>query len=234
MITCIAVDDEPLALSLLCDNIGRVPYLKLIAACDNAFEAARALHQDEVDLIFIDIEMPGLSGLQFIKTISKKPIVILITAYQQYALDGYNLDVVDYLLKPVALDRFMKACNKAQELYQLKNGLLQNQTSDYIFLNIGYSRQKIVLSDIIWIEGLRDYIQIHLKSAPKPIIVRMSIKAIEEQLLSTDFIRIHRSYIVSKENITAIRKNSIFIYEKELSIGETYKHVIEELLNPNG
>ncbi|MBS1564819.1 MAG: response regulator, partial [Bacteroidetes bacterium] len=120
MLNCIAVDDEPLALQLLADNISKVPYLHLVASCSDAFEATKVLQEQAIDLMFIDIQMPGLTGLQFIESLARKPMVILITAYKQYALEGYHLDVVDYLVKPVAMDRFIKACNKAQELHQLR------------------------------------------------------------------------------------------------------------------
>lgn len=231
MINCIAVDDEPLALELLADNISKVPYLNLVAKCSDAFEATQILQQNQIDLIFIDIQMPGMTGLQFIESLVSKPMVILVTAYKQYALEGFDLNVVDYLLKPVSIERFVKACNKAQELFSLKNPTSDNAVPEYIFLNVGYSLQKIVLNDIIWIEGLRDYIQIHLKSSPKPVLVRMSIKAIEEQIPVPKFVRIHKSYIVAVESVTAIRKNSIFIGEKELSVGETYNDSIAKLMH---
>jgi two-component system, LytTR family, response regulator len=229
MIQCIAVDDEPLALELLADNISKIPYLKLVAKCSDAFEATQVLQQQPVDLVFIDIQMPGLTGLQFIGSLVKKPMVILVTAYKQYALEGYDLQVVDYLLKPVSIERFVKACNKAQELYQLKNPVSQ-QAPEYLFVNVGYSLQKIVLDDIAWIEGLKDYIQIHLNSTPKPVLVRLSVKAMEEQLPAQDFIRIHKSYIVAVKSVTALRKNSVFIGERELSVGETYAGVTDRFL----
>jgi two-component system, LytTR family, response regulator len=234
MMNCIAVDDEPLALKLLEDNISKVSYLKLVAECSDAFEATKALEEHAVDLMFIDIQMPGLSGLQFVKSLMQKPMVIFLTAYKQYALDGYDLDVVDYLMKPVALDRFMKACNKAKELYDLRTSKKQSKpiaAPEYFFQNVDYSLVKIVFNDITWIEGLRDYIKIHLKSSNKPLVIRSTIKAIEAELPSSRFIRIHKSYIVSIDNITAIRKSCVFIQDTELPVGEKFKEVIDRLVS---
>lgn len=236
MLNCIAVDDEPLALALLEDNISKVPNLKLVAACTDAFEATKVLQENNIDLIFIDIQMPGLTGLQFIKSLAKKPMVILITAYKQYALDSYDLDVVDYLVKPVAIDRFMKACNKASELYQLKTQnkeSLASITSDHFFLNVDYSLLKVFFNDISYIESLRDYIKVHLKSTTKPIVARMTMRVLEEQLPAAKFIRIHKSYLVSTDSISAIRKNSVFIKDNELPVGETYRDVITKLTGKN-
>src|SRR6476469_40555 len=156
MLRCIAIDDEPLALELLEDNISQVPYLELVALCSNPMEAMQVLQKEAVDLILLDIQMPGLTGLQFIQSLAQKPLFILITAYEKYALEGFNLDVVDYLVKPVALERFIKACNKALELHQLKNKSANASASppaDYIFVNSDYSLLKVVVADITWVEG---------------------------------------------------------------------------------
>src|SRR6478609_7260300 len=139
MLRCIAVDDEPLALELLEDNISKVPYLELVATCNNAIEAMKVLQQEQVDLIFLDIQMPGLTGLQFIQSLTQKPMIILITAYEKFALEGFNLDVIDYLVKPVPLDRFIKACNKAWELYNLRLKKTENSSSiepEFLFVNV--------------------------------------------------------------------------------------------------
>ena len=229
---CIAVDDEPLALKLLQDNISKVPFLKLVAACNDAFEAMKALQENKVELVFIDIQMPGLTGLQFIGSLEHKPLVIFITAYKQYALESYNLAVVDYLMKPVPLDRFIKACNRAKELYELKAIKQQHivqPSAEYFFLNIDYSHVKVVFDDIVCIEGLGDYIKVNLKSTKKPLIVRTSLKAIEPELPSNKFIRIHKSWLVAISEITAVRKNSIFIKEMELPVGETFREAVEKL-----
>ena len=234
MINCIAVDDEPLALKLLQDNISKVPYLNLVASCSDAFQAIKALQDHRVELIFIDIQMPGLSGLQFISSLENKPLAIFITAYKQYALEGYDLAVVDYLVKPVSLERFIKSCNRAKEMYELKSLKQQakgNPPNDYMFLNVDYSQVKLMFNDIIWIEGLRDYIKIHLKSTNKPMVVRASFKSIETELPPRKFIRIHKSYIISVDSITAIRKNSLFIKDLELPIGETFRAEVEKLVN---
>ena len=165
MLRCIAVDDEPLALELLEDNISKVPYLQLVARCSNAMEAMKVLQQETVDLIFLDIQMPGLTGLQFIQSLPNRPMIILITAYERFALEGFNLDVIDYLVKPVSLERFVKACNKAWELHQLKTRpkeVTSDKTPEYLFVNADYSMLKVVIDDIKWVEGLKDYIKIHL------------------------------------------------------------------------
>lgn len=233
MMNCIAVDDEPLALKLLADNVSKVAYLKLVASCTDAFEAAKALHENTVDLIFIDIQMPGLTGLQLVSTLQNKPLVIFITAYKQYALESYDLAVVDYLVKPVALDRFIKACNKAKELYELKS--LKQQpiainTKEFFFANVDYSQVKIMFSDIIWVEGVRDYIKIYLRSDNKPLLIRSSLKAIEQELPFSKFLRIHKSYLVAIESITSIRKNMVFIKNMELPVGETFREGVERLM----
>ena len=229
-----AVDDEPLALELLEDNISKVPYLQLVATCSNAMEAMRVLESQPggIDLMFLDIQMPGLTGLQFIQSMTEKPMIILITAYEKYALEGFNLDVIDYLVKPVSIDRFVKACNKAKELYELRHKPKSKEGStnpDYFFVNVDYSLVKINFSDIKYVEGLKDYIKIHLKSSSRAVITRMAMKAIEEELPAAKFLRIHKSYIVSLDHITAIRKNSVFINEMELPVGENFREAVLNL-----
>jgi DNA-binding LytR/AlgR family response regulator len=229
MIRCMAIDDEPLALELLEDNISKIPFLKLVAACDNPMEAMKIMQRETIDLIFLDIQMPGLTGLQFIESMTVKPMIILITAYEKYALEGFNLDVTDYLVKPVPLDRFVKACAKAQQLFELKENQ-NNKSADtapgYFFVNVDYSLVKVNLHDIIYVEGLKDYIKIHIKSNQHPIVTRMPMKTIEEQLSPNGFIRIHKSYIVSVSFITAIRKSSVFIDKTELPVSDSYRDAV--------
>jgi two-component system LytT family response regulator len=234
MLRCIAIDDEPLALELLVDNISKVPFLELVAECSNALEALKILQEQKADLIFLDIQMPGLTGLQFIQSLAEKPMFILITAYEKYALDGFTLDVLDYLVKPVSLDRFIKACNKAKDLHELKlkgnnNNNASNSKADYFFVNVDYKLLKVVFADITFIEGLKDYIKIHLKSTTRPVITRMSMKSVEEQLPEADFFRIHKSYIVSISHITAIMKNSVFIGELEIPVSDNYRDALATL-----
>ncbi len=224
MIRCIAIDDEPLALDLLEDNISKVPYLELVAKCEDALEAMKILQAESIDLIFLDIQMPGLTGLQFIKSMAQKPMIILVTAYEKFALEGFNLDVTDYLVKPVSLDRFIKACNKAFEYHSLKTK--SNTNVDYFFVNVEYSLLKVVFNDIMWIEGLKDYIKIHLRSSSKPIVTRMAMKSVEEILPSSAFVRIHKSYIISIAYVTAVRKNTVFIGAAELPVSDSYPQAL--------
>jgi two-component system, LytTR family, response regulator len=233
MIRCLAIDDEPLALELLEDNIKQVPFLQLAGKCSSALDALKFLQQQAVDLIFLDIQMPGLTGLQFIQSLPQKPMIILITAYEKFALQGFELDVVDYLVKPVSLDRFIKACNKASELYNLrtKQPEITGSAPDYFFVNVDYSLLKLEFNDIQWIEGLKDYVKINLRSSSKPVITRVSMKSLEDQLPSSKFIRIHRSFIVSIASIHSIRKNSLFIGQAELPVGDNYKDALTQLIN---
>src|SRR4051794_21183193 len=199
MIRCLAVDDEPLALELLEDNIRQIPYLEFTGGCSNALDALKFIQQQPVDLIFLDIQMPGLTGIQFVQSLSTRPMIILVTAYEKFAIESYDLDVVDYLVKPVAFDRFLRACNKALELFELRAKKHQpaGEPPNYFFVNVEYSLDKIDFSDIQWVEGLKDYIKIHLLRGQRPVITRMSMKSVEDQLPAGRFVRIHKSYIVS-------------------------------------
>jgi DNA-binding LytR/AlgR family response regulator len=234
MLRCIAIDDEELALELLEDNISKVEYLQLVDKFNDPLKAIQLLQEQSVDLVFLDIQMPGLTGLQLIQSIPNKPMFILVTAYEKFALDGFDLNVVDYLVKPVRLDRFIKACNKAWELHKLKTQSTQTPaqtTSDYFFVNADYSQLKIVKSDISYITGLKDYVKIHLNSSSKPIVPRITMKGLEELLPPSQFIRIHKSYIVSINSITAVRKNSVFIGTLELPVSENYKDNLDAVIN---
>jgi DNA-binding LytR/AlgR family response regulator len=229
---CIAIDDEPLALGLLTDNIGKVPFLNLVGACDNAFQAMETMKEHPVDLVFIDIQMPGLTGLQFIAGLEVRPLVIFITAYKQYAVESYDLDVVDYLVKPIALERFVRACNRARKLFELKSAKTSpaENVPDHFFVNADYSQVKIKFDDIIWMKGYGDYIKFYLKEAQHPLVVRTSFKELESELPKNRFLRIHRSYAVALSEITAVRKNSVFLGDKELSIGETFRESVERIV----
>jgi len=231
MLKCIAVDDEKYVLDLLVDNIRQVPFLGLRARCRNAMEAAEILRREEIDLIFLDIQMPGLNGLQFLRSLPHPPMVIFVTAYKDYAFEGFDLNAVDYLLKPVSFERFLKACNKAYDLYKLQQIPTQKEdVPSYFFVYVEYNQIKINIPDILYIEGLKDYVKIFLASATKPVITRMSLKELEEKLLPSRFVRIHKSYIIAADRVTAIKRDLICIGATELPLSETYKPAVEKML----
>jgi DNA-binding LytR/AlgR family response regulator len=232
MMSCLVVDDERLVRELLEDNIRQIPYLRLAGSCKNALEAAEFLQRDTVDLLFLDIRMPRLTGLQFLQSLSNPPLVILVTAYEQYALEGFNLNVVDYLLKPFAFERFLKACNRAYELFRLQGSAGAGPGLEEFFVHVEYTLVKIVVADIDYVEGLKDYIKIHLASAPRPVLTRMSMKAIEEKLPAAGFLRTHKSYLVATRRITAIKRDLVCLGPVEIPIGEAYKRNIDQLVNP--
>lgn len=235
MIRCLAVDDETLALDLLEDNISKVPFLQLVKRCKNAFEAIEVLQKEKIDLIFLDIQMPGITGIQFLQSLTSNPMIIFITAYNKYALDGFELNVLDYLVKPVPFERFLKAANKALELYNLRNKTVEpsntEQKEDFIFVNSEYNLIKVKLADITHVEGLKDYIKIHTSTSTKPVITRLSLKSIEEKLPASKYIRVHKSYIVSLDKITSIRKNRIKLGETEVPISEFYRENLFKLID---
>jgi DNA-binding LytR/AlgR family response regulator len=224
MMNCIAVDDEKLVLDLLVDNIRNVPFLHLVGRCKNAMEAAELLHKEKADLIFLDIQMPGLSGLQFIQTLKTPPMVIFVTAYKEHALEGFNVNAVDYLVKPVSLERFLKACNRAQELFMLQQKSTPKQgLPGYFFVYVEYNQVKVNIADILYIEGMKDYVKIFLASSSRPVITKMSLKGLEEKLTVHRFVRIHKSYLVSVDKIAAVKRDLVSIGNTELPLSENYK-----------
>ena len=235
MLNCIAVDDENLALDLMEDNILKVPFLNLVKRCKNAFEAMEVLQNQEIDLIFLDIQMPGITGVQFLQSITNSPMVIFVTAYKQYALEGYNLNVIDYLLKPIDFERFLKAVQKASELHTLKHKMVATESvleskNSTIFVNADYSLVKIKTEEITYIEGLKDYIKIHLNSSTKPIVTRMTMKSIEEKLPSSEFFRVHKSFIISLDKIESIRNLKIKIGNAQIPVSESYSEEFFKLI----
>ncbi|MFD2962721.1 MULTISPECIES: LytR/AlgR family response regulator transcription factor [Olivibacter] len=232
MMRCLIVDDEVLVRELMEDNIRQVPFLNLIKSCRNALEAAAVLHQEPIDLIFLDIQMPQISGLEFLQTLKKPPLIILVTAYEQYALEGFNLQVVDYLLKPFGFKRFLKACNRAQDLFAMQTAVTpKKEETDHFFVHVEYTLVKILINEIDYVEGLKDYIKIHLSSTSKPVLTRMTMKSIEERLQPFSFIRTHKSYLVAANKITTVKRDFVCIRDQEIPIGESFKERVNQLLN---
>ncbi|MFT5886240.1 MAG: two-component system LytT family response regulator [Arcticibacterium sp.] len=232
-LNCIAVDDESLARKLLQQNIEQVPFLNLIKTCKNPYEAMEALQEHKIDLMFLDIQMPGMLGTKFLASLKDKPMVILVTAYDSYALESYDLDVIDYLMKPVSFDRFSKAAHKALDFYK-KSGQKVNlteektstDTADFFFVNVEYSLVKIVFDDISHVEGLKDYIKIFVKNQTRPILTKSTLKGIEERL-PENFMRVQKSYIVNLDKIQSIRNHRISIDKFDIPVSDTN---MEELL----
>lgn len=235
-LNCIVVDDEPLALDILEDYISKVPFLTLVKRCENPIEALQIVQEGGIDLVFLDVQMPELTGIQFLKIAGNKCHYILTTAYPEYALESYDLNVSDYLLKPIAFDRFYKAVEKVHK--QLKpteptTNTIQplisaqpfmgspNPVQDFIFVKTEHKIQKIYLHDILFIEGLKDYISIFTKD--ERIITLQSMKKMEEALPSSQFIRVHKSYIIAIDKIKSIERSRITINDKIIPVGDTYR-----------
>jgi two-component system, LytTR family, response regulator len=232
MIRCLVVDDEPLALNILEDYISKIPFLELVKATTNPIEALTRVQDGGIDLVFLDVQMPELTGIQFLKIANGKTKVILTTAYPQYALEGYELDVVDYLLKPIAFDRFYKAAQKAQSILRpvagqpteaVQHVQLQQQDfmSDFIFVKSEHKIQKVYLHQILFIEGLKDYISIFTTN--ERIITLQNMKKMEDTLPEKHFVRVHKSYIVALNKIDSIERSRIRIGDKIIPVGDTYR-----------
>ena len=225
MIRCIAVDDETPALEILEDNISRVPFLQLIKKCKNAYQAMEVLQQEDIDLVFLDIEMPGLDGLRMLQQLQQRPMAIFITAYRKYAADGYDLDVLDYLVKPVSFERFRKAANKSLEYMELRQ-------KGYIFVQNEYRQTKVFIHEILYIEGLGNYIKIHLTGAARPIISKLSMKSIEQRLPTGKYVRVHKSFIVMVDKISSVRGESIMIGEQAIPLSRFYRDEFFRIVHP--
>ena len=212
ILKCIAIDDEPFALEMIADDIQKVPYLELVNTFSSPFEAWELINSGQIDLVFLDIQMPTLTGTQFLRSLIQPPMVIFTTAYQQYAMEGYDLNVIDYLLKPIPFDRFLRATNKAYELYTLRHKeVVETSTPevDYVVINADYKKIKLFYQDILFVEGLKDYVKIFTVNDNKPILTRSNLKAMEGKLPAQYFCRVHNSYIVSLQKITAFQKSKI-------------------------
>jgi len=241
MINVITVDDEPLALDVLQTYIEKMPDLNLVAQCQNAIEANEVLRQQEVDLMFLDIQMPQLTGIDFLKTLANPPKVIFTTAYANYAIEGFELDAVDYLLKPISLERFMKAANKAVEQIELErrssasNVTFDDSEPEFFFVKADKKLVKVRYDDIIYIEGLKDYVIIRMNEGR--VITLQTMKSLEEKLPSSTFQRIHRSYILNVSKLEAIVGNMVEIKEKgkekHLPIGKNYRDTLLAIVNRN-
>jgi DNA-binding LytR/AlgR family response regulator len=236
MIRCIAIDDEKLALDLIEDDILKVPFLQLVKKCRSGIEAMDVLQSEKIDLLFLDIQMPDISGIQFLRSLLHKPLVIFTTAYEKYALEGFELDVVDYLLKPYSFERFLKAVNKAQEhMSILEKNQSQNVTEEisfsnqFIFVKSDYKLVKIEIAEIQYIESLKDYVKIVVGG--KPVVTLSSMKAIEEKLTTPDFLRVHRSFMVNIRKIQYIHRNFVMVGDKEIPIGDNYKESFLQTIN---
>jgi len=247
-INCIAVDDEPLALGLVCSFIEQTPFLNLVGRYSSAVAALKAIHAQKIDVAFLDIQMPDLNGIELARVLdnskANKPRIIFTTAYNQFALEGYKVDALDYLLKPFNYEEFLHAANKALAYVELleKSNVTATPTvtatipeerieDEYLFLKVEYQLVRIALNDILYIEGLKDYVKVWLKSAEKPILSLTSLKSLEEKLPSKKFMRVHRSFIVSLDKINSSTRNALQIGKINITVGDQYKEAFSQFLS---
>jgi len=231
-IKCIAIDDEPLALKQIAGYIRKIPFLELAADCSSAFDAIKVLDLQTVDLMFVDINMPDLNGLEFVKSLEQKPLFIFTTAYSEYAIEGFKVDAIDYLLKPFYFSEFSKAVQKARKQLEL----LQNSkeeiesNNDFLFIKSEYKLVRINFNDILYIEGMKEYVRIHL-SGQKAVMSLLSMKSLEEKLPQNHFMRVHRSFIVNLEKITVVERFRIIFDKVHIPVSDNYKQKFQDFLN---
>lgn len=234
---CLIVEDEPLARNLMTEYVGKVSYLQLVEACSNPLSALEVLRNNQIDLLFLDIQMPEITGLTLLKTLQKKPLVILTTAYSEYAIESYELDVVDYLLKPITFDRFLKAVDKANQRLSVSPQLTYQEKqagqepSPFVFVKDGTKLVKIQWADILYVEGLKDYVTIHTKT--QKVITLQRLKTLETQLPADKFIRVHHSFIVALNAIDAVHKGEIQIGSAHIPISDSYKKAFRDFIEKN-
>lgn len=244
VINCMAVDDEPLALGLVCAFIEQTPFLRLAGRHESAVAALRALHeQPEIQLLFLDIKMPDLSGLELARVLQKGPRVIFTTAFNQYALEGFRVDALDYLLKPFNYEEFLRASLKAKTYFELKQAHANHAASpapaalapepeqDHIYLKVEYQLVRVALADIVYVEGLKDYVKVHLASQTRPLLSLTSLRSMEEKLPSGKFMRIHRSYIVGLNHIQAVGRGTVQIAGETLPVSDGYREAFDQFFS---
>jgi two-component system LytT family response regulator len=235
-LNCVIIEDEPLARNLLTDYVKKVPTLNLLKAFSNPLEALEALRVLSVDILFLDVQMPEITGITLLKVLKKRPLVVLTTAYSEYALEGYELDVADYLLKPITFERFLKSVDKITQRLESEAPVIapvhpnkQEPTSPFVFVKDGTKLVKVWLDEIRYVEGLKDYVTIHTKDQKITTLQRM--KALEEQLPAEQFIRIHNSFIVALAAIDVIQKNEVLIGTITIPVGDTYRKAFKEFID---
>ena len=235
MIRTLSIDDEPLALQLVSGYIKKTPFLELVGAFDNPVSALEFLEQEPVDLIFIDIQMPDLTGTEFVRILNNDTKIIFTTAYEKYALEGFKLDAVDYLLKPFGFEEFLSAAQKARHLIELeqKSAPVIEANSEFLFLKSDYKIRRINFNEILFVEGLKDYVKVFLKNDPKPILSISSMKAIEAKLPEANFMRVHRSFIVNLNRIETIERFRIVFGNVYIPVSDQYKEKFQEFLSKN-
>lgn len=236
MIRCITIDDAPLALAQLNDFVSRVPFLELAGSASNAFEAMELLAKNKVDLIYTDIDMPDLSGLDFVKSLNQKPMIIFSTAYSEYAIDGYKIEAIDYLLKPYSFNEFLKSANKALEYFEFKKHSDTAPTKEkltHIFIKADYKIINVALENIQFIQSQSDYVKFFIEGS-KPLMSLMSMKSLEELLQNTNIIRVHRSYFINIKKINYVANQVIRIGSHEIPLGDSYKAAFLECIQQNG
>lgn len=233
MIKCVAIDDEPLALTKMANYISRTPFLELTGTCRSGFDAIELMSNHKVDLLFVDINMPDINGLDLVSSLNFKPKIIFTTAHSEYAIEGYKLDALDYLLKPIGYSEFLKAANKARIYFEsnLRDLSKKPASKEYLFVKSGYKVVRINLNDIIYIEGMREYVRIHQTSG-RSLMPLISLRSLEEQLPENKFLRVHRSYIINLEKIVAIEHSRIIcegsVY---IPVSEQYKETFQKYLS---